>query len=402
LSAAFCLGFLQQQELLNCVPHPLLPALLLRHQPPLSTMAEYSYRTRKRSRDYSTQRKRAEEFCQLTLKYTNQYLSIADFNDKGTGASKDCALFDPIFLNTSSNSDGLVYFGQVFSDRRYDKPTKFTVVCSGAVGDALARPMGFELVWNDKGTGASDDRSIWKPMPPPGYVCCGHVGKGRKGYSYSNKNTPSSSTFPDYRCVRRDLCYRKDWSDCTSVWTDRGSRAKKNVEVREIVIGRQHFSFAYCNNDGSSYPEVWVLKQLFYEKGKKITDMHITLTPLVRVLGNSKGCIKKTVTVKRGFKNFRENKTEFELSVKASMGGAWDVFTASLDMEMRTKMHYLNQFTYEEETTETVQEHIDLSEPCFKYQIKMTGTYDGRYFSGTSDGTVYSAKPLMNVPGAYC
>jgi len=177
---------------------------------------------------------------------------------------------------------------------------------------------------------------------------------------------------------------------------------KKNVEIKEIVVGRQHFCFAYCNNDGSSKPEVWVIKQLFYETGKKITDMHFTLTPLVRVLGRSKGLIKKTYSVKRGFKNFRENKTEFELSVKSSMGGAWEAFTASLDMEMQTKMHFMNQFTYEEETSTTVEEHIDLSEPCFKYQIKMTGTYDGRYFSGTSDGTVYSSKPLMNVHGEYC
>jgi hypothetical protein len=59
----------------------------------------------------------------------------------------------------------------------------------------LASPTDYAQVWNDSGTGSTDDGSIWKPIPPSGYVAMGLV--AQSGY-----NKPS---LDDVVCVREDL-----------------------------------------------------------------------------------------------------------------------------------------------------------------------------------------------------
>ncbi|MFS9669579.1 Vps62-related protein, partial [Klebsiella pneumoniae] len=36
-------------------------------------------------------------------------------------------------------------------------------------GTALRAPLDYQLVWHDKGSGARNDASIWRPVPPEGY-----------------------------------------------------------------------------------------------------------------------------------------------------------------------------------------------------------------------------------------
>ncbi|MCY4045112.1 MAG: Vps62-related protein [Cellvibrionales bacterium] len=39
----------------------------------------------------------------------------------------------------------------------------------------VARPAGYNWVWNDRGTGASRDLSVWRPIPQAGYICLGDI-----------------------------------------------------------------------------------------------------------------------------------------------------------------------------------------------------------------------------------
>ena len=66
---------------------------------------------------------------------------------------------------------------------------------NGPAGDALCVPERFELVWNDKGSGAKYNGSMWRPIPPEGYVALGLV---------CNRNWGPPPP-EDVRCVRSDL-----------------------------------------------------------------------------------------------------------------------------------------------------------------------------------------------------
>jgi hypothetical protein len=89
-------------------------------------------------------------------------------------------------------------------------------------GNALSRPNDFERVWTDEGSGAKTDTSIWRPIPPAGYVALGLV--------CSNDLTKPSLNA--VRCVRADLVIASNVGDL--IWNDEGSRAKKNFSAWSI------------------------------------------------------------------------------------------------------------------------------------------------------------------------
>jgi len=78
-------------------------------------------------------------------------------------------------------------------------------------GTALRPPTDYEPVWADHGSGAHWDGSMWRPIPPAGYVAMGLV--CNSGY-----DKPSTDVV---RCVRQDLAvvgYPGDpiWNDVNS------------------------------------------------------------------------------------------------------------------------------------------------------------------------------------------
>ena len=77
--------------------------------------------------------------------------------------------------------------------------------------DALRPPVGYEQIWNDQGTLGTHDVTIWNPIPPPGYACLGSV--ATPGY-----DAPPPVT--QIRCVHRRYLVR---GDATLTWTDAGS-----------------------------------------------------------------------------------------------------------------------------------------------------------------------------------
>jgi len=89
-------------------------------------------------------------------------------------------------------------------------------------GPALSRPRDYELIWKESGSGAVTHTSIWRPIPPAGYVAMGTVCSG-------DHVKPSLNAI---RCVRADLTVAANVGGL--VWDDKGSRATLNFSAWSI------------------------------------------------------------------------------------------------------------------------------------------------------------------------
>jgi hypothetical protein len=89
-------------------------------------------------------------------------------------------------------------------------------------GKALRPPDDFEQIWNDTGSRARADCSIWRPIPPEGYVALGLV-------CFNGNDKPSLNAV---RCVRADLVIPSRINDL--IWNDKGSHAKQDFSAWSI------------------------------------------------------------------------------------------------------------------------------------------------------------------------
>lgn len=136
--------------------------------------------------------------------------SITMFNallwwDKGSGGTHDGSFWSPSMppqfqslgsLGTRGYNSAVIPGSQFFAARPGTDP------------DALTHPVGYNLIWADRGSGANLDGSIWSPIPRPGYSCLGHV--AQFGY-----DAPSVL---DVSCVKTE--YTVAARAGTFVWND--------------------------------------------------------------------------------------------------------------------------------------------------------------------------------------
>jgi hypothetical protein len=120
--------------------------------------------------------------------------------------------------------------------------TIVAVVCEGIAedgdtskGKALSAPDDFERVWRDTKSRADADCTIWRPVPPAGYVALGLV-------CSNGRDKPLPNTV---RCVRADLVIAASISDM--IWSDIGSGAKQDfsawaIDPPSAVAGELYFS----------------------------------------------------------------------------------------------------------------------------------------------------------------
>ncbi len=90
----------------------------------------------------------------------------------------------------------------------------------------LAPPAGFELVWNDHGTGnTGGDGACWQIVAPNGYTALGSV------FNNANYNQPNPD---DYVCVRNDLVAELGAGE--GVWNDQNSGAtSSNLQCYDVL-----------------------------------------------------------------------------------------------------------------------------------------------------------------------
>jgi len=178
----------------------------------------------------------------ITFGTTSSYTLM--YNDKGSGANLDGAFYRP------TATDGFYILGD-YAQGNYQPPSfpsiTIKVTNDDPTNPVLAPPLTYIQVWNDKGSGADMDGSIWMPVPPSGYVALGAV--SQNGY-----NQPD---VPQLRCMRFDLVTAAEFGQL--IWNDKGSGANEDVEIYSIV-GLTTF-YAQGNYNAPTGP-VWIPKAL--------------------------------------------------------------------------------------------------------------------------------------------
>jgi len=172
-------------------------------------------------------------------KTTNYVLT---YNDKGSGAHLDGSFYRPIAPTN-------YYILGDYAQGNYNPPSSpsdtITVVDDDPTQPLLVPPVGYIQIWNDKGSGAHMDGSIWMPVAPPGYVALGAV--SQTGY-----NQPDVTQL---RCLRSDLVDSAFLGPL--IWNDQGSGAHLDVEV--FAIQRLSTFYAQGNYNPPTGP-VWIPK----------------------------------------------------------------------------------------------------------------------------------------------
>lgn len=156
----------------------------------------------------------------LEFSTTSQFVRV--WWDQKSGSHMDGAFYRPV------PQSGYFLFGD-YGQGNYSAPTG-TVTTVRVENDdpdhpALMPPVGFSQVWIDKGSGARDDGSFWAPIPPAGYVACGHVSQG--GYDSPN--------VPELRCLRFDLAKSVVLAG-NLIWNDSGSGANDDVSIYRNTV----------------------------------------------------------------------------------------------------------------------------------------------------------------------
>ncbi len=167
----------------------------------------------------------------IVYKYTSGYDLI--WNDRGSGGHKDGAIWKA--QNFQSEFCSL---GDVATDG-YAAPTVKAILVSARTAGALSAPTSFTRMWTDAGSGADLDGAVYRMNPASGYTCLGDVAM-RSHSAQPNTN--------DYCCVKNEYVTRGDF---LLAWNDRGTGANSDVSLWTTVRGADPFGL-----DGGNFRSV--------------------------------------------------------------------------------------------------------------------------------------------------
>ncbi|KAJ6588613.1 FDS protein [Mycena capillaripes] len=152
-------------------------------------------------------------------------IKMAD--DSGSGARTDLASWRPEL------DVGWFYLGQSPSDNWDSAPTG--IIIQPLEPDALREIVAWERVWDDAGSGKRRDYSLWRGVPPSiDYVVVGGIFSTNPGHA-----EPDHQQKHGIMAIRRDLVVPDNTSN---VWTDAGSKAKKDGSVWKTMGTGGHIS----------------------------------------------------------------------------------------------------------------------------------------------------------------
>jgi hypothetical protein len=134
------------------------------------------------------------------------------YSDRGTGSDMDLSTWAPVVPKGFSAVGHLAKNG-------FEKPTTSMYVVKSIVKGAVAYPTGYRLVWKDTGSGGDQDGAFWEPIAPAGYVAMGTV------VTASYTQPPLTAVI----CVLADLTEKTNIGDL--IWSDKGSGADKDLSL---------------------------------------------------------------------------------------------------------------------------------------------------------------------------
>ncbi len=162
------------------------------------------------------------QFKDLLINFTTEFHLL--WNDKGSGAHKSASFWRP--ENSANHLANFFSLGDIsvegYSQINNRKIVALVSDTNSVNGTALRPPEQWAAVWNNQGSKGSAEVSVWRPIPPPGYVAMGHVCS--VGYESPPLNT--------IRCVRADLVVASHLGPM--IWNDKGSRARVDFSAWDI------------------------------------------------------------------------------------------------------------------------------------------------------------------------
>lgn len=164
-------------------------------------------------------------FGELILTFTTNF-QLA-YNDQKSGATMDGAFWHPIA------PVGFLPLGSI-GVKNYS-PINGTIasLCVAAAPDSnnpLVFPTDYNLIWNDKKSGATMNGSCWRPIPPTGYVALGDVFV--TGYDKPPLNYVT--------CVRQDLTAIATLG--AEIYKDTKSGATMDIDTYQICTPNSDLS----------------------------------------------------------------------------------------------------------------------------------------------------------------
>lgn len=138
--------------------------------------------------------------------------------DRDSHAKMDLAVYKPKL------PEGYHWVGQTAN-------RKAGILVRELVPGALAPPLGFDMVWNDAGSGLKYEYALWNIVPPPHYRALGAIARLRT----SGWAPPSGAEIEGLRCVHESLCTRGRTDPGGLIWNDAGTHAKADGSVWPIL-----------------------------------------------------------------------------------------------------------------------------------------------------------------------
>jgi hypothetical protein len=146
------------------------------------------------------------------LHYKEATKLISKWSNDGTAS---CHLGDIVRPVPES---GYSILGDIIIPTQEDKSIKTMTVKDDQPG--VARPTGYNWIWNNKGMGSSKDATIWRPIPPAGYVSLGDIVTNDHGLAPANSRM---------RCVHKS--YVNSTADIQRQWDNVDSGGQFNVSL---------------------------------------------------------------------------------------------------------------------------------------------------------------------------
>ncbi|EME43828.1 hypothetical protein DOTSEDRAFT_53114 [Dothistroma septosporum NZE10] len=138
------------------------------------------------------------------------------WDDSSSGSNRDGNIYNPHPAGDLLPIGSIGFRGHHNTEPRSGKRGVLLVGNVPGKSAACKHPTGYNLIWNDAGSGGKFDVSIWRPVAPDGYVAMGE-------YCSNSSTKPSVNAV---WCIRQD--YTADGKFGPSWWDDRGSGAKMN------------------------------------------------------------------------------------------------------------------------------------------------------------------------------